>query len=204
MKKRWDLINYIIGQHGFKSYLEIGVQSHWNFDQVTCAVKVGVDPNEKTADFTLDSDEFFKQNNRKYDLIFIDGLHESKQVIKDIKNSLKCLNDGGIIVCHDMIPLSELSQRVPKETDMWNGDCWKSWVHFRRTRSDLTMLMVQMDNGCGVIMMGSQNRLHLDKDYEPIYEDMTQNSNDWMNFYSQEDAFLFLHRSNFDWLESIQ
>ena len=37
----------------------------------------------------MTSDEFFKQNEDTYDVIFIDGLHTSDAVYRDINNSLK-------------------------------------------------------------------------------------------------------------------
>ena len=43
----------------------------------------------------ITSDDFFKQNKKKYDCIFIDGLHTYKQVKNDILNSIKfmiCIN----------------------------------------------------------------------------------------------------------------
>ncbi len=200
MDKRWTLLNYIIQQHNFKSYLEIGVKSGTNYRQIKIKDKTSVDPNEWQATFQLTSDEFFKQNNRKYDLIFIDGLHEYEQVIKDIKNALGCLVDGGIIVCHDLTPVGELAQKVPRETSIWNGDCWKAWVHYRRTRSDLTMLVADMDNGCGIIMKGKQTKLKLPKNYKPNYNDFSKNMEDWLVLCTPEDICHFLHRSNFAWL----
>ena len=50
------------------------------------------------------SDEFFNQNNEKFDVIFIDGLHHYDQCQADAINSLKCLNKNGFIFFHDFIP----------------------------------------------------------------------------------------------------
>ena len=50
------------------------------------------------------SDEFFKNNKEKFDLIFLDGLHTYHQTIKDINNSLRNLNSNGIIIIHDCLP----------------------------------------------------------------------------------------------------
>ena len=57
----------------------------------------------------MTSDEFFdflrtNEFDRKYDVIFIDGLHKSYQVKKDILNSLQFLNPKGYIVLHDCNP----------------------------------------------------------------------------------------------------
>jgi len=49
-----------------------------------------------------------------YDVIFIDGLHYYKQVLKDIKNSLKILNKDGFILVHDCLPRTLAHQAVPR------------------------------------------------------------------------------------------
>ena len=51
--------------------------------------------------FKSTSDDFFKNNNAKFDVIYIDGWHEAPQVYKDICNSWSCLNKNGIIICDD-------------------------------------------------------------------------------------------------------
>ena len=51
--------------------------------------------------FKNTSDIFFKDNNEKFDIIYIDGWHEAPQVYKDICNSWNCLNKDGIIICDD-------------------------------------------------------------------------------------------------------
>jgi|TARA_B110001452_G_scaffold110907_1_gene91993 predicted O-methyltransferase YrrM len=51
--------------------------------------------------FKTTSDIYFDNNNEKFDLIYIDGAHESPQVYKDICNSWRVLNKNGIIVCDD-------------------------------------------------------------------------------------------------------
>ena len=53
--------------------------------------RVGVDPVEGGT-HKMTSDHFFSINKDNFDIIFIDGLHEYSQVMKDIKNSLKFLN----------------------------------------------------------------------------------------------------------------
>lgn len=48
------------------------------------------------------SDDFFKHNKKKYDVIFIDGSHDKEQVIKDSLNAYDCLSEEGIIIWHDV------------------------------------------------------------------------------------------------------
>ena len=51
----------------------------------------------------MTSDEFFELNNEKFDFVFVDGL-EHDQVRRDVENALRCLNPGGYIALHDMLP----------------------------------------------------------------------------------------------------
>jgi predicted O-methyltransferase YrrM len=53
--------------------------------------------------FKLLSDEFFKNNQHKFDVIYIDGYHKGSQVLKDFMNSWKILNQGGVIIFDDYI-----------------------------------------------------------------------------------------------------
>lgn len=47
------------------------------------------------------SDDFFNENETLFDFIYVDGEHSDKQIKNDLDNSLKYLNDDGIIWCDD-------------------------------------------------------------------------------------------------------
>ncbi len=49
----------------------------------------------------MKSDEFFKHNKDKFDLIYIDGNHLYEFVMRDISNSLNFLNTEGLIILDD-------------------------------------------------------------------------------------------------------
>ena len=49
------------------------------------------------------SDNFFLENTHKFDLIFVDGDHSSKQVKKDINNSWEILKNGGYLILDDYL-----------------------------------------------------------------------------------------------------
>jgi len=51
--------------------------------------------------FREKSDSFFINNKEKFDVIYIDGSHESIQVYKDMNNAWNFLNVDGIIICDD-------------------------------------------------------------------------------------------------------
>ena len=78
--------------------------------------------------YRLTSDELFAMApyDKKWDIIFIDGLHFKEQVTKDILNAMKHLNEGGFIVVHDCLPQQEEYQRRDRNDIHWNGDVWKA------------------------------------------------------------------------------
>lgn len=146
---RWDLINEIIHIKNFSTYLEIGCDDDYAFSKIKLKDKIGVDPHSG-GNFRGTSDEFFSKNKKKFDCIFIDGLHEYDQVNKDILNSLNVLSENGIILLHDCLPQSRSSQAVPRYQWIWNGDVWKSIVKFR-TRKDLDIVTCKIDHGISII-----------------------------------------------------
>lgn len=153
---RTNIINQLIQKRNYQSYLEIGIGSGLTYDYINCNIKIGVDPSDeyKGDILHITSDEFFKQNKNTFDIIFIDGLHISEQVIKDVNNSLKVLNNGGVIVLHDCNPPTEGHQIVPQQQAEWNGDVWKAILHFRTNLTGYEIFTIDTDYGCGIIQKG--------------------------------------------------
>lgn len=184
---RISIINGLIAKNNYSSYLEIGVFDGSCFNVINCANKIGVDPDLGSAATVHEtSDEFFSKNEKIFDIVFIDGLHHADQVEKDIENALKFLSEGGTIVMHDCLPTSKRMQEIPREdrTD-WTGDTWRAYLKNRTTRSDLSMCVVDTDCGCGIIRVGSQDLIVLDKLVEEVtYEDFIVAKNHWMNVIS--------------------
>ena len=201
---RTDIIQYITQQRQVRKYLEIGC----DFDQTFAKMKtvaVGVDvqvPSEVSHSLDVSicvdphqggthrmtSDEFFQQNNITFDLIFVDGLHEAHQVMRDVFNSLRWLKDDGIIVMHDCNPLRYEYQVTPpldpSNTGLWNGDTWRAAVALR-LQDGLEVVIGDFDHGVGVIRR-KLNRHRLPVEWEhkllaknPIdalsWEDLDQN-----------------------------
>ena len=98
----------------------------------------------------MTSDVFFKNNIKKFDLIFLDGLHTYEQTINDIDNSLKILNERGVILIHDCLPKKIWNQIVPRMYGHWNGDVWKAIVHSRTYNYADTYTCIA-DHGLGII-----------------------------------------------------
>lgn len=190
IKYRCDVINHLIRKNNYKSYLEIGVFNGINFNHINCKNKLSVDPDFSTpASLHLTSDEFFKINFKKFDLIFIDGLHHFDQVYRDIINSLNSLNENGTIVCHDMNPMTREIQETPRKGNgFWTGDCWKAWLKLRSENENLLMRVVDVDFGCGIISSGKQEKIWLDCPAQDLdYSFLQFNRKYLLNLISVED-----------------
>ena len=66
---RWDLIQYLISKNKYSDYLEIGCDQDQLFSKIKIENKVGVDPYSG-GNVRKTSDEFFKYNKNKFDIIF--------------------------------------------------------------------------------------------------------------------------------------
>jgi Methyltransferase domain len=163
MKTRIDIINYLISKYNYNTYLEIGVSTGECIAAINVNYKDGVDPQPRhpAVNYPITSDIFFAnlEPEKKYDLIFIDGLHLYEQVIKDVNNSLKHLQENGIIVLHDCNPTDYLLQiRNIQDFNLssWTGDVWKAILHFRK-KENLNVYVVDTDYGIGLIKPGYQD-----------------------------------------------
>lgn len=200
--ERWEIINRIIKRYDFKNYLEIGVcDPRWCFDRIQCENKDSVDPGVEFSDnpvkYQMTSDEFFDTipANKKWDVIFIDGLHLAQQVIKDVYNSLKHLSPNGFILLHDVNPPNVWMQRENYSIDgfnyPWNGTVWKAFYALRITRPDLSMCCVDTDWGVGVIRRGDQILAPADNTFYD-YNQFSKNRKEYLNLIpcSELDSFL--------------
>ena len=132
---RADMINMIAKKIGAQSYLEIGVQTGKTFRAVNIDNKVGVDPDPRWKDQThiMGSDQFFDhlEDDEKFDIIFVDGLHHWQQVTRDIANSVDHLAPGGVILVDDCAPKQKAYQTRQPTALHWTGDVWRAWLRYR-------------------------------------------------------------------------
>ena len=154
--KRWEILQRLIDSRNYKSYLEIGVRSGETFNRVKCDQKLGVDPLFRKPDdfyqgsiFKGTSDKFFKTNEQKFDIIFIDGDHRFFQVSKDFLNALKILNPYGVIMFHDMLPQKWEHCQEEQIESAWNGTVYKMCFLFKWLKIDYTIL--DTDWGCCLV-----------------------------------------------------
>lgn len=142
---RSQIINKLTNQNN--KYLEIGVEYGECFNEVHFINKTGVDPDPKFECknghiVKLTSDDYFSQlsNDFVFDVIFIDGMHQTEYVLRDFNNSLCHLSNFGQIFVDDILPLNVNEQlKIPnkhyyengilKYGENWTGDVWKVIYH---------------------------------------------------------------------------
>jgi hypothetical protein len=145
-----------------KIYLEIGILNGLSLKLSKCK-SYGVDPNpliesyDNKHIFRMTSDEFFaSQRIEKPDLIFIDGLHLSEQVMKDFINCERISKPTTVIAIDDIYPnCKEQAERVCI-TKKWAGDVWKLLPALQKYRTDLKI--VSLNNyPTGMILITNLN-----------------------------------------------
>jgi predicted O-methyltransferase YrrM len=107
-------INLLLQLLGGRRYLEIGVHAGDTFLGVAAAERTGVDPafafditgfvNANTRLIQQSSDAFFAGEplDPPYDVIFIDGLHQFEQVMRDFTNALMRTHRASVILIDDV------------------------------------------------------------------------------------------------------
>jgi hypothetical protein len=143
MYSRTSCINEFINSRKYESYLELGIYEKVTFNSINCTNKTAVDLFHD-CDYKMSTDDFFEINENKFDIIFIDANHTESFLTRDILNSLKCLNDGGVIVCHDVNPPDEYSQIDE------NGLYQTAWKAFTKFRSTSNFLAYTLPDDCGL------------------------------------------------------
>jgi len=167
---RTEIINFLLSIFNRETiYLEIGVRNpEDNFNNIRANTKYSVDPGiafkENPVDFKLTSDSFFTKlgqneilsSDIKFDVIFIDGLHISEQVDKDINNSMDYIKDDGFIVLHDCNPPTEWHARetydyqMTPAKDRWTGTTWKAFLKWR-FNTTVNSCCIDSDWGVGIL-----------------------------------------------------
>ena len=200
---RTDIINHLIEKYNYKSYLEIGVQAGYNFHAVKCASKIGVDPApcrcmecagkwsaNKSPNVKLkimSSDQFFDFNYKKFDIVFIDGLHTSEQVYRDFENAVTFLKKGGVILLHDMLPIKKEHQVSHYVHGHWNGDCWKAFVRLQEKYVGWKFNCIDLDEGIGFVRRSDEPLDNTLVKAELNWENFLVNRENWMNPISYEE-----------------
>ncbi len=193
---RVDVISAALAAVGGRSYLELGVRDGATFAAVDAPTRVAVDPaftfrvplrdwlrsrvlraRSGTLFFRMTIDAFFRGPGRRlgpFSVVFVDGLHTAEQSHRDIVNALSVLEDGGVVVVHDCNPESAAAAAptlaealsMPGHLHRWNGDVYRTIVRLR-TRRDLRVVVVDVDEGVGLVARGA-NEAPLDLSEDEI------------------------------------
>jgi hypothetical protein len=181
MMTRADVMNYLIRELAYKSYLEIGVERGDTFNLIKCDLKYCVDPDDRYMNptFRMTSNEFFRLHRmRTYDLIYIDGDHRAEQVYIDTAKSLNALNPGGCIVLHDVNPPNEAYTR-----EGLCFDAYKALYMLMQEDNDLGIYAMEMPkdqgNGIGLIFNGFK--------WPPYRRLRTRQDPQWRDFLEAKD-----------------
>jgi hypothetical protein len=213
MMDRLQLIQRLMKQKKLSNYLEIGVFNGHIFFRIRSHFKVAVDPAfkfdalrkigkiilnpnnlfnqyfEKTADdfFAQDAAQVF--SNKPIQVALIDGMHEYEFALRDIENTLGYLSDDGVIIVHDCNALTKESSSSYSDwirgpgVGTWNGNIWKTILHLRSLRGDLTAFVLDCDHGLGIVTKRKPEKL-LSYTAEQIqrftYEEFNANREQWI------------------------
>ena len=205
-----ELINDLINKRKYESYLEVGLQSGNTFSRVICKTKKGMDPAWKgevnNSTFKMTSDEFFEHNRKvdkdSFDIIFIDGLHEKEQVLKDINNALLILNPDGVILIHDCLPRTERMQGSYCGGE-WTGDVWKAMVEVRKD-SRIDSVTIDTDYGFGMIFKRLNTSIYPKTIGDLTWEDYTKNREGLLRVIKETEIYDFLEAPYMHWTSMDQ
>lgn len=237
---RLSVIQDLINKIDAKNYLEIGVNTGFVLLNLNVKNKYGVDPKFEIPNmkingkehfkygdidmhlYEIESDLFFKNFAKKdlingVDIVFIDGLHNYSQSLKDVINSLQYLNNNGVIIMHDCNPLNYAMAYPVKESineaielgnkgelegwnGAWNGDVWKTIAHLRSIADNLEIFTLDIDYGLGIIKKGKNNNKLTDISIEEIQKA------DYYFFEENRKKILNLKHPRYfkDFLESLE
>ena len=95
----------------------------------------------------------------KYNVIFIDGMHQSEYFLRDFNNSVKVLEKDGSIFIDDILPLTYNEQlKIPRKYyyengilkygEEWTGDIWKVVYHILKNYSQHILVTKYFYNAC--------------------------------------------------------
>lgn len=154
-------------------YLEIGVREGESFRLANADAKIGIDPERMPSMTTLEpgetffettSDGFFAEHAPRVlepesvHVALVDGLHEFRQVLRDLTNLEPYMRRDGVIILDDCNPPSAERGAETPMGGAWNGDVWKLPALLVAERRDLRVMTLDADEGVGVVTgFGSPN-----------------------------------------------
>ena len=211
-KTRGSLVEHFLAHYGGANsarYLEIGCDEDATFMRVKSLSHsaICVDPSTGGT-HRLTSDDFFAHSPASigpFDVVFVDGLHESVQAERDVRNALSRLAPGGVVVMHDTNPRVRMSAAWPREwthkaPQSWNGDTYKAAARLRVDK-ELDVVTADIDHGCTIVRRRSDtghfdytsNAAKLPDDLLE-WRDFEENRASWLGLMAVSDALQWFHR----------
>lgn len=189
-----------------RSYLEVGIRSGHSLALAHCPT-IGIDPRfSLDPKFGLDapdrqppvflykmtSDDFFDEHDplgilgvASIDFMFLDGMHQSDFLLRDIINSERYAGRDSIIALHDCMPIDiamTLSKTERAATpfpvvypNFWAGDVWRVVPILMKYRPELSIhCMNAHPTGLVLITNLDSTSTVLSDNYDAIVEEMRQ------------------------------
>ena len=166
-------------------YFEIGVR-HGHSLALSAGAAVAVDPAPElhisapagVTIFRETSDRFFlvdaaKALARGVDLAFIDGMHRSEYVLRDIMNVERFARPTLVAAIDDVFPSHPLQAERDRKSRVWCGDVWKIAYILTRYRPDLMVLRLDVEPAGLLLVAGfDPGSRALRDDYNPIAREL--------------------------------
>ena len=163
----YEVIVEIVKGCAFESFLEIGIgcgvltgklsQQCPMLKQITGGDLHAGDPPPPGVEGIREvgSDDFFRDDGRTWDAIFIDGDHMRPQTDRDVINAMRVLNDDGLIFMHDTYP-----PNTDPHTTSWLvcGDVYKTYLALAE-RTDLEVVTLPLWCGLTIVRRVHERRL---------------------------------------------
>ncbi len=94
----------------------------------------------------------FRHSGRKVDISLVDGWHTYRTAYRDLVQMFDLLNDGGILVVHDCLPLTREGASPAFHLGEWWGESYRAFLDFVLQNPSLDYVTIDCDHGCGVII----------------------------------------------------
>jgi SAM-dependent methyltransferase len=166
-------------------YLEIGVRQGRSL-ALSGGPAVGVDPAPDLAGppprgatvYRQTSDRFFEGPAQTalakgIDLAFIDGMHRSEYVLRDLMNVERFARPCLLAAIDDVFPSHPLQAERERRSRVWCGDVWKIPYVLARHRPDLLLLRLDVEPAGLLLVAGFEPGQRILRDrYNPIVREL--------------------------------
>ena len=108
-------------------------------------------------------------------------MHEKEQFKRDVLNSVKHLNSGGVVVCHDVDPFSKYLLKKGKSFTVWEG-----FVELRQNYGDEYYFACTGAEMCGLVKHANGLQKKYTKTFRRSWEYLSENRVELLNVLTPE------------------